>query len=1275
MPLPTKAEYPNAPNYLFDGHYATCIHNACMGKVSLQTVVDFSEKRDSAGRIVKSPGKPHERIWVCQLKLEMEEILQETALGEGPSKLIAKQAAWLHIVSKMHMGGALKELFAPDEISKPQAVDGGEPSIHPVEIDAKTMVEEKDAKVEIYNYAAGFGLIPEFEVKLVKPRVLRARRGRKSVTPGLLYQVNIRLEGQHIDVTASGKTQRTAEIAAAIAFKAQAEQRNKTMDDSPQRTSSVLNTDTAGMFFEFYKDRHRGMYIEVEHEQAKMGANPSNVVRLKMNGETVGQPANMQTKKQAEVIAYLTAAVDVASANPGLLKDFTQSLIKGKGKIMRAMTSLDLEVGFDTTQTMRNALVEAREAGLTDERLALSAEASFASKERQRYVKTLSPEAYSSASEQLRVSQEDFGNNPSLLELRSKRAALPMTSYKQQFLEMVDSNQYSIIIGATGSGKTTQVPQIIFEEAVSKNRGSSCNVICTQPRRIAATSVAQRVAVERNEPLKKTVGYQVRFDNSLPQNPYGISYCTTGILLEKLKYNPEETLDTASHIIIDEVHERDLNVDFLMIVLKRAIRLRQAESRSVPKVVLMSATLDPELFAKYFQQSDDVGSTQPCPTLQVPGRTFPVKELYLGSIMHELLGKYGSEMRRLLAEDTHSNDYLEAETIFSKDQQDHEVDSEKETMIDWKRQRTPSVFSADDTISARAEKEEALVPVSLVAATVAHITKDTADGAVLVFLPGLEEILKVQTLLLERRPLGADFSNPSKFQICLLHSTVPADQQAQIFKPSAPGCRTIILSTNIAETSVTVPDVKYIVDTGKLREKRYDQVRRITRLQCVWESMSNSKQRAGRAGRVQDGFYYALFSKERSRALRAVGLPELLRSDLQTTCLSIKAQNFGEPVANFLSQAIEPPSKQAVDVAIENLISIEAFTTDQELTALGRILSQLPVHPTLSKMILLGIVFRCLDPMIILGASAEERSLFVTPLHAREDAKRAFRAYGGDSQSDHIAMLRAFDELRSVRDDSGMGAVQHRAREMFLHFGAFRNIDQTAKQVVEILTKVGLIAYRGQQTSVYGPRELNRNSKNHELVKALILAGSHPNLAVKRGGMVYRTPTEQATLMHPSSLNAEGRRNDNKVASGTMYAYSTLSRSADGNTLFLKDSTQVTPLMAVLFGGQLRMTGHGRLEMEEWLPFFVKSDDRRHSTRLLLEFRKALDRVLNDAFGSLSELRPGELADLASNSLRDQFAQRVVEVLRDGSNAFPSYWRDNDRRFALGTGARYPAAM
>jgi len=1267
LAVPTKKDYPDAPKRLFESKYILESINLLSQKLSFNTNLDFSSKPLSKDRT----------IHICNLSLEIPDMCQETGLGEGLTKAAAKQAAWWHVMLKLHASGTMKELFpGGDSKLAPADVQAAKDMTEPATLDEQRLQEEKDAKVEIYNYAAALLSVPRFDIQQVRARASRPSYRRPAQKAKVMHQVTITLPELGLEATGAGNTLLVAETMAAVDFKRAAEERHKMSADvdSPkgQAQHSLLNTDTAKDFFTFLKDVRSHLNVEVETESIKEASVTRNMAHLTVDGTPVGQPVKMNTKKEADSIAHLTAAVEICKQEPELLTQFAQRLKKGKGKVLEPLGAVDLLVDAEALYVMRNALVEAREAGLPDTREVLSAtEQKTAEETPRRRRRALAPHQIETASTRLAERQQAFEKNPALSELRSKKASLPMNQQRSQVLQMVSDNSYSIVVGATGSGKTTQVPQILLEDHIASGTGGACNIICTQPRRIAATSVAQRVAVERDERLQESVGYHVRFDAKLPQLGGSITYCTTGILLEQLKHDPD-MLDSISHLIVDEVHERDLNIDFLMIVVKKALQARRVAGKTLPRVVLMSATLDTELFAKYFAHTVEDGTRKLCPSISVPGRTFPVKDTYLGSLMHELLQSHRSELNRFLELDRTSHDYLQSETAFSAKENKAAASSAKSSVIDWKRER-PTQSDSEEDNTAKQEKEEAMVPTALLAATIAHICKTTRDGAILAFLPGLEEILRTQRHLLEQPVFGQNFHDTAKFKICLLHSTVPKEEQSAIFEPSPPGCRKIILSTNIAETSVTVTDVRYVVDTGKLREKRYDQVRRITKLQCVWESKSNSKQRAGRAGRVQDGYYYALFSKERHDALRAVGLPELLRSDLQETCLSIKAQKFQEPIETFLAQAIEPPPPRAIRAAVTNLTAIEAFTDDEKLTDVGSLLARLPIHPALGKMIVLGVIFKCLDPMLILGAASEERSLFVTPLgtDARANANSVRRRYADGEPSDHLAMLKAFQELRALRDQHSVGAAFDRGRESFLHMGAFRTIDQTAKQIVDILTECGLITESpdvASRTSGYGPASLNRNSGNTALIQSLLLAGVHPNLAAKQTsrGMSYRTSTERGVLTHPGSLNDDSKRKENKHKYGTLVAYSALAKSNDGNSLFMRDTTIVTPLMTALFGGKLTMTKSCRLEMDDWLPFFIQAGDREYATKLVLEFRKAFDRVLNSAFRSLAHLDSESRTDFANDPMREKFASRVVQVLDHASGrAHTKFW----------TAARWPRQM
>jgi len=1235
MTIPKQSEYPEAPVNLFDPKtIANGVSVICMKlKVSMETEVSY-KTRPIPEETRKSLSLTAGSYFVCDLKLQIPDICDDTATGEGLSKATAKQAAWYALLAHWSSTGKWDELYAELEPSKPVKVISNKIDV----VDAETRRAEKDAKLEIYNYAAGLGEIPQFSVEQVTMGG-RRRPGSKAATK---VRVGITMNNGRISASALGHDLATAELAAAIKFKEQAERQRKTRAaDSTQ--SGILTADNAKDFVDFCKSKHDSS-IEIEYELTRAAGLNQNGARVTIDDKPITtEPIRMNLKKEAVAVAHLVAAVKLSQDSPELLAEFAEAQRRGKGKVMSPLSAINFDVNYESLRLMRAGLLAAREAGLPDARETLQAEEVQDAQQRHRR-RVLTGSEIDESSRDLSARQKAFEDNPQHAELRAKKAALPISQQRREVADMIASNTYSIVIGATGSGKTTQVPQILLEEAIAASHGGDCNIVCTQPRRIAATSVAQRVAEERGERLQQSVGYQVRFDARLPQPGGSIKYCTTGILLEQLKHDPDGIFDSTSHILIDEVHERDLNIDFLMVVLKNIIDERKASGKSTPHVVLMSATVDPELFAKYFATPSDSGEMVPCPSISVPGRTFPVKEHFLGDIMQGLIQSGGSELAAM-RNDPQLKDYFQVESDFSKA---HINQGQAKPIIDWKRQHVPAALD-DGTSKALQEKRETYVPVPLIATTIAHISSTTPDGAILVFLPGLDEIVSVERYLKSRRHFGLNFEDSSKFKICLLHSTIPRQEQSAIFDPAPDGCRKIILSTNIAETSVTVTDVKYVVDSGKMRETRYDQTRRITRLQCVWESKSNARQRAGRAGRVQDGNYYAMFSKERQQCLRSVGLPELLRTELAETALQVKASFPHQQVRAFLAQAIEPPDDRAVAGAIESLKRTEAFTEDEQITDLGRVLSRLPVHPALGKIILMGIIYRCLDPMIIFGAATEERSLFVTPLGKRNEAREVHQTYT-QHQSDHLALLEAFKEIRTVQNDSGFHAAAHRASEQFLHVGAFRTISQTAEQIEQLLVDSRLIQRthpRDRKNGKYGPAELNKNSDNPDLIKSLLIAGLHPNLATKTSssGMAYRTAQEFGVLLHPSSLNytREGKKKDTHPK-GTLFAYTSLATSADGNALFARDTSLVTPLMASLFSGRMLMSQTNWLEVDDWLPFFVRADERQYATKMILEFKKAMERMLAGAFRSLAS-KGGGAGSFAEDPIREALAGKVVEVL------------------------------
>jgi ATP-dependent RNA helicase DHX36 len=1126
---------------------------------------------------------------------------------------------------------------------------------HVPTLSSEKLAEERDSKVEIYDYAARFGIWPHFTVRQVSKRT----RGRSRK----MLEVIVTLLEQKIHAVGYGLQLNDAEIAASLEFKRQAEKYHADANAGSLvvKDYASINSKNAKQFIEYYKITHNGTKFDVVTKDLKdhyvKGYGDGHYEgRLLLNGNEVGGTVERHGKKKAEELAYLPAAIELNKQEPQLFPKFLKALEAGNGQILGPVPGVRMPIDPECLAIMRDTLYEARKAGLPDFQEQLSADTESDSKSRRFHRPQLSPSEADERSKSLSLLLKIYQQNPRTADLRSKREELPMNQYAQKVLDMVNDNTYSVIVGATGSGKTTQVPQILLDDATKKGMGGHCNVICTQPRRIAATSVAQRVAAERNQSLGNQVGYHVRFNAKHPRAGGSVMYCTTGILMQQLQHAPDEALNGISHVIIDEVHERDVLIDFLLIILKNAISERRATGKSVPKVVLMSATIDTELFSGYFKQTDEAGKLIACPSLSVPGRLFPVKSTYLPQLMTDLATNYSPHMLSLLRDDKDTAEYLEVERDFQKEHSASGQDADMGVAtINWKQERKAPSSAGEDAILN--ERQDGLIPINLVAVAISHITKTSDEGAILVFLPGLEEIMKVETALLTLSPLGVNFDNNPNFKVIKVHSSLAAGQ-TEVFDEVPPNCRKIILSTNIAETSVTIADVQFVVDAGKLREKRYDQLRRISRLACTWISKSNATQRAGRAGRVQNGNYLALYSRNRFESLRAIGLPEILRSDLQEICLDIKAQAFKAPIREFLAQAIEPPTPKSVNASVINLQALEALTDDEELTPLGRLLAKLPVHPTLGKMIVLGVIFRCLDPMLVIGAAAAERMIFTGPVERRAEVNETKRSFTAGESCDFIAYYNAFITYRAVLNERGPYPATGFAYDNFIHKGACNTIEAIARQIEEILVQAQLIPPNHSPTRS-GPSishaSLNKNSHNLTLVKALALAGHHPNLAVCMGGRRHRTPGEAMAMIHPASVNYGDQARDQEY--GRLFTYRSLHRGNDGKSLYLLDTSLTTPLAVCLFGGRLRGS-RDTLEMDDWLPFYVRSmGDQWGAIKTIVEFRKGMDRMLSGAFKDLTRLRssPEEVEDaevvMAKEYLADAgptkvFADGLVQVLQ-----------------------------
>ena len=718
----------------------------------------------------------------------------------------------------------------------------------------------------------------------------------------------------------------------------------------------------------------------------------------------------------------------------------------------------------------------------------------------------------------LKERREKYLTDPTMEPMRRNRAALPISTRTQELLDHIRDNDVTICMAATGSGKTTQIPQLILDGCIDRGEGARCNIVCTQPRRLAAIAVAQRVAKERGERIGSSIGYQVRFESQLPEERGSVTFCTTGIFLKRLQSALDtsgtsaqgHSLDDVTHIIVDEVHERDVDSDLLLVVLKRLLADRKAKGNPI-KVILMSATIDPTLFQQYFR--DDQGV--PSKVIEVPGRSFPVEKHFLDEFVPELAKAPGAG--EAFAQDSVAK-YLHNELGPAALQLYNSLPPRRITTPGTKNSGSGRSTPTQD---GRDRGDELELPVPLVALTIAHVLRNSDNGHVLTFLPGWDEIQNVHRYLTNPSSgLGLNFRDSTKWSIHLLHSTIPVAEQQSIFEPPTEGVRRIILATNIAETSITIPDVVYVVDTARIKEQRFDPERHISSLVSAWVGSSNLNQRAGRAGRHRPGEYFGIISQKRALELHPYQTVEMKRVDLSNIAMHIKALNFsGMSVEEVLSETIEPPAPERVAAAMKDLPMVGALGAQKDLTPLGKVLLQLPVEVQVGRLVLLGAFFRCLDNALTLAAILTNRDPFVSPMHLKREAAAAKDSWtSSDFRSDVLAVLRAYNAWWEIQRRGDYGAANRFCSDNFLSKPTLLTIQKIKDHLLQSLYRAGVIdvsmgmteqTWAGRRREAGVPPELDINRKSTPLLVALIAVASQPNFAVRTNEKSYRTSQDK----------------------------------------------------------------------------------------------------------------------------------------------------------------------
>ena len=501
-----------------------------------------------------------------------------------------------------------------------------------------------------------------------------------------------------------------------------------------------------------------------------------------------------------------------------------------------------------------------------------------------------------------------------------------------------------LVTGDTGCGKTTQIPQFILEDAP---KGSK--IVVAQPRRLAATGVAARVAAERGEskPGTASVGYVVRGDVAMCANTR-LVFCTTGVLLRQLQ--SDGPLDSITHVIVDEVHARHLDTDVLLGVLRGCI-----ETTPHLKVVLMSATLDADRFAAYWGPNT--------PRMHIPGRTFPVADYFLEDVLeltNYIPPKKGKKKGRFgqyggggggggRAGGRGNSPWADSEKSDDEDEDDQDDTKSfatSTTASSVSQSSGGGIYRNWDELAKRVD--ESNVDYDMLGLLVKRLVQiKSDDGSILVFLSGAPEINNAQNTI-------ARITRGMSIQILPLHGGLQPRDQNLVFRRSPSGCTKVILSTNVAETSITIPDCTIVIDSCREKQSSYDPVNRMPLLLERFASQASLKQRRGRAGRVQEGTCYKLISKPTYSKLPMHGTPEIHRCALDQTLLSLMFLGVERGSGNFLRTLLDPPSQQSLDSAIVSLQRVGAVSDHNaagkiDLTPLGMHLAGIPAPPTVGK--------------------------------------------------------------------------------------------------------------------------------------------------------------------------------------------------------------------------------------------------------------------------------------------------------------------------------------
>ncbi|CAI4047103.1 RNA helicase SKDI_12G4430 [Saccharomyces kudriavzevii IFO 1802] len=831
------------------------------------------------------------------------------------------------------------------------------------------------------------------------------------------------------------------------------------------------------------------------------------------------------------------------------------------------------------------------------------------------------------------------------------RQQLPAWKKQSVIIDLINKNEVVLITGETGSGKSTQVVQFVLD-FLQKEKGDfgKIKIVCTQPRRISAIGLAERVSDERCVPCGNEIGYVIRGVNKTKECTR-IKFMTTGVLVRLLQ-NARTMLENTI-VLIDEVHERSIDTDLIVTLMKNLLRKVHGM-----KIVLMSATVNVELFKKFFPG---------LATCHIEGRTFPITDYFLEDILDTLDFKIKRE--KFLS--------------YDDDAADGRTDDDQ-----CLKPRADSKFFTSGQIN-----------YDLICQVVKHVDKRLEEtnnnGSVIVFLPGVGEINKCCKLLSGK-------TNEAKFVILPLHSALTPEDQKRVFKKYH-GKRKVVISTNIAETSITIDDCVATIDTGRAKSVFYNPKDNTTKLIESFISKAEVKQRRGRAGRVRAGLSYKLFSKSLyENDMISMPIPEIKRIPLESLYLSVKAMGINN-VKFFLSTALDAPPLPALQKAERMLTTIGLVDEfDSSLTQLGQFISLMPVMDSKhGKLLIYGILFGCTDICVLLVSILSIGTFpFIGGFENRDKIKNLLSQY--ENRGDLFAVLEIVRDYLQIEDPT---IKRKYAKDHLLSYNKINEIKSSIAQYYSILKDVGFLPmnYRAGKSS-----NLNRNEKNSDILRAILTGAFYPHVArvqlpdVKylstSSGAIEKDPeakmikywirneeyqdkleefktnnlhgTQKVELenlslpatrafIHPSSVlfstnsvNLEDAKllsevegpisKQSKIPTIVRYPFVLFTTSQVTNKLYLRDLTPTTTLSLLLFGGAISYDVGGSVHspgiiVDNWLPIRTWCKNGV----LIKELRTQLDEAIRKKLESPDYAKKSQI----DNSDADETLKIVEKII------------------------------